>query len=332
MQDKLYIDGMDVFVRYGAFVEQYGYKQVIQMPAFKKIESTEWPEFDGEEYDLTAPVFDTRSLQIQFCITDIALAGDLFEILSDKSYHIFDFKELRKSYKLRLVSNGSLSSNIKLGKLTLSFSDDFAPVTEEDAERLEETGELDDYNLILNQQPYIDTPSEFKQSGYELDDIDFSRFGIYVVGNTDNNIQKAPNVRDNLSISSDAKPGIDYDGESVMYRTKDVKMNLFIHAADIEEFWIRWNMLFTILAQPEERKLYLDKTSEEFNCFYKKCSVSKFEILKNGHVWCEFSITLTFTDSRPLGFEEFLALESGELIIMENNEECFINLKQDAYN
>lgn len=330
MKGKLYIDGKDVFVRYGVFVERYGYKALIQFPPFKDIDSTEWPEYDGEEYDLSAPVFDTKTFSLPFCIMDIWLAGSLFAILSDKSYHVFEFKKLGKSYKLRLAGNGTLSSNIRLGKLALSFADDFAPVTAEDAERLRGHGGLGEYNTVLGQQPYAEAPAGFRQSGYELDGIDFSRFGIYVTGKADNNIQKAPDVRDNLSASGRAVPGIEYDGEEVKYKAKDVQLPLFIHAANIAEFWTRWHALFTVLAQPGERELYVDKISEAFNCFYKGCSVSRFDILRNGHAWCEFSVTLTFTDSRPSALDELLASELGELVITEDDEECYINLNRDG--
>ena len=61
MVGKLFIDGLDAFSEYGIFVEQYGYKALVQMPSFKKLSSTEWPEYDGEEVDLSAP---------QMCIRD----------------------------------------------------------------------------------------------------------------------------------------------------------------------------------------------------------------------------------------------------------------------
>lgn len=310
MKGKLYIDGKDAFERYGVFVEQYGYKALIQIPPFKSIDSTEWQEFDGEEYDLSAPVLDTKTFSVAFCITDILLAGNLFELLSDKAYHEFLFTDLGKTYKLRLVSNGSLSSRIKLGNLSVNFADDFPEVYEEN--------------------PYDNSAADVKQIGYELDGIDFSRFGVYVLNGADDNIRKAPNVRSNLTVDIRTLPGVDYDDDNVKYKVKDVTMPLFIHADGITTFWKRWNSLFTALLKPEERKLYIDSISEEYNCFYKKNTVSKFEILRNGHVWCEFSVVLTFTDSRPESTNELLASELGELIITEDDEEFYINLNRYA--
>lgn len=279
MKGRLYIDGTDAFDEYGVFVEQYGYKALIQLPPFKNIESTEWPEYDGEEYDLSAPVLDTKTFAISFCITDITSASDLFKALSDKSYHTFNFTELGKTYKLRLVSNGSLSSRIHLGKLSLSFADDF-PELDQDT-------------------PYATGAEDVHQSGYELDGIDFSRFGVYVLDGSEDSILKAPNVRQNLTIDIKSVAGVSYDGENVFYEAKDVTLKLLIRAANVTVFWKRWNALFTELLKPEERILYLDKTVEEFDCFYKKNTVSKFDIMRNGHVWCEFSVVLTFTNYRP---------------------------------
>ena len=66
MVGKLFIDGLDAFSEYGIFVEQYGYKALVQMPSFKKLSSTEWPEYDGEEVDLSAPLLDSKTFSIPF--------------------------------------------------------------------------------------------------------------------------------------------------------------------------------------------------------------------------------------------------------------------------
>lgn len=308
MKGNLFIDGTDAFAEYGVFVEQYGYKSLIQMPPFKSIENTEWQEYDGEEYDLSAPVLDSKTFSISFCITDIISASDLFELLSDKAYHTFYFREIGKTYKLRLTSNGSLSSMVRLGKLSLSFSDDF-PVPDEE-------------------KPYDTGAEDVKQHGYELDGIDFSRFGVYVLNGTDDNILKAPEVRRNLTIDNKTEAGVLYDAEKVFYKSKNVTMKLLIRASDVTTFWKRWNSLFTALIKPDERSLYIDKTVEEFDCFYKSNSVSKFDILRNGRVWCEFSVTLTFTNARPTGNHALLATEDDALVITEDGE-SYILLRND---
>nr|DAU55233.1 MAG TPA: hypothetical protein [Caudoviricetes sp.] len=308
MKGRLFIDGNDAFTEYGVFVEQYGYKALIQEPPFKSIDSTEWDEFDGAEYDLANPVLDSKAFSIDFCITDIISASDMFELLSDKAYHTFDFRELGKTYRLRLTSNGSLSSKVRLGKLSLGFADDF-PTPDKIA-------------------PYPTGAVDVRQSGYELDDIDFSRFGVYILNGTDDNVLKAPDVRPNLTINTKGEAGVSYDGEIVMYKPKDVVVKMLIRAANVTVFWKRWNALFTALIKPDTRRFYIDKTVEEFDCFYRKCSVSKFDILRNGRVWCEFSVTLTFTNSRPTGNYALLVTEDDELVLTEDGE-SYILLRND---
>lgn len=297
---RLYIDGKDAFSYYGIFVEQYGYKALIQQPSFKKLTSTEWPELDGEEVDLTAPVLDTRSLSIQFCITDKRLTEDLFNALSQNgSYHLFVFSELKRSYNLRMTSNGSFSSNIKLGKLTLSFSQDDCTVP---------TGEPMDLGA-----------SGVKQRGYEIDDIDLSCYGVNILKGTDDAIRKAPSVRENLSVSTKDKDGVKYDSEEVHYKTKDVAFKLLIRADNINDFWKRWDALFCALMQPESRLFYFVEMEAEFECYYKSSSVSKFDILRNGHVWCEFTVTMTFLSCTTL-LDMVLATEDGIIVYTEDDE------------
>lgn len=232
----------------------------------------------------------------------------MFELLSDKAYHTFDFRELGKTYRLRLTSNGSLSSKVRLGKLSLGFADDF-PTPDKIA-------------------PYPTGAVDVRQSGYELDDIDFSRFGVYILNGTDDNVLKAPDVRPNLTINTKGEAGVSYDGEIVMYKPKDVVVKMLIRAANVTVFWKRWNALFTALIKPDTRRFYIDKTVEEFDCFYRKCSVSKFDILRNGRVWCEFSVTLTFTNSRPTGNYALLVTEDDELVLTEDGE-SYILLRND---
>ena len=113
---RLTIDNKDAFTYFGVFVERWGYKALIQMPPFKNPDSTEWEEYDGAEYDLEDPVLDAKTFQMQFCVTNVTQVSDLFFLLSDKSYHIFNFVELGRSFKLRLSQNSTISSKVSLGK------------------------------------------------------------------------------------------------------------------------------------------------------------------------------------------------------------------------
>lgn len=304
LKGKLFIDGLDAYLEYGVFVAQYGYKQLIQYPSFKSIEATSWPEEDGSEYDLTEPQLDTRTLQIEFNILNIDFAEDLFEKLVSESYHDFYFPELKKTYRLRLTTNGNLSHLIRLGKISLSFADDFPAIPKADY--------------------YPEGITEVTQRDFELDEVDFSRFGIWVLQGTEDNIRKASNIKENLKISVKNENGVDYDGKRAYYSSKDVTLNLFIKAKNIDEFWRRYDSLFALLLQPENRVLFYDDLIEEYECFYKSNTVNKFDIINHGKIWCEFSVTLTFiTDKHEGGM--VLATENDICITIEDYPEEFAN-------
>ena len=304
MKGKLFIDGQDAFAEYGIFVEQYGLKELIAMPSFKKIDSTEWDEYDGEEYDLTNPVLDAHTLTLPFYVMDVFAVGDLFEVLSNKAYHIFDFKELGRTYKLRLANNSQLSRKIKIGNMTLTFIQDEAssPVKE----------------------PINTAPAGFNQEGYMLDGIDFSRFGIYVLHGTDENVMKAPQVRENVKQSDPAKHGTVYDDFSVKYKAKQAQLKLLIHANDIENFWARYDSFFSQLLKPDIHVLYTPSNYQEYDCFYKKTNIVKFDILRSGKIWCEFNVTLQFINMTPLMNVLLLATEDNEFVLTEEDELCVI--------
>nr|DAL02901.1 MAG TPA: hypothetical protein [Caudoviricetes sp.] len=308
MKGKLFIDGHDAFTEYGIFVEQNGYRQIIQYPAFKKLDTTEWPDDDGIEVDLESPQLDTRTLQIQFCIVNVRYAEDLFDELSNGSYHTFEFTELKRTWRLRMTQNGSFKSRIKLGKITVSFADDFPVVP---------SGEF-----------YPLGKTDIRQIGYEVDGVDMSQFGAYVLDGSDESIRKAANVRDNLKISTKDMRGIIYDGSAVTFKSKDVTLKCLINCDGIDEFWRRYDALFAVLLDADERRFYYAALGNEYNCYYKSMSVSKFDILRNNHVWCEFSIVLTVIDYHPVGQYMLLAHEDFALVEVElSGNPTFIRIR-----
>lgn len=305
MVGKLFIDGVDAYSEYGVFVEQYGYKGVVQFPQFKTIETIEWDEYDGEEADLTNPVLDAKSVSIPFCITNVRFAEDLFAALCDKAYHTFLFSDLKREYRLRMTSVGSFSSLLKLGKLQLTFSDDFPPTP--------------------IAQPYELGKSGIKQLGYVIDGIDFSQFGSHILQGTDESIRKAPNFRPALSVSPKTEAGVVYDEGAVpRFKAKDITVKLLIRCSDIDEFWKRYDSLFAVLVQSESRVFYFPKLDAEYECYYKSCNVQKFEITPSGRVWCEFNVVLRCISSRPGTTYWVLIAEDGSLIVTEPEEAAIL--------
>lgn len=303
MTGRLFIDGNDAYTDYGVYVENKGLGQLIQFPAFKTIDSTDWPEYDGEEYDLTAPMLDTRTLQLSFAISNVRYAEDLFDTLSQGAYHNFYVPALGRTWKLRMTTNGSFSSLVSLGKLTLTFADDFPVVP---------TGEALDFGT-----------SGVVQFGYELDGLDMSQFGAYILRGSHNDLRKAPQVKPNLTVKTKSAAGVRYDAQEVLFKPKDVSLNVLIKTSTIEEFWQRYDALFATLLQPELRKFYVEETNAEYECFYSKQAVTDLNVSEAG-VWCQFTLTLKFVSCRPVNSYMFLATESEDWVTTEDGARIII--------
>ncbi|MBO4550225.1 MAG: ATP-binding cassette domain-containing protein [Bacteroidaceae bacterium] len=160
-----------------------------------------------------------------------------------------------------------------------------------------------------------------------MDGVDFSQFGSYMLKGSDDSIRKAANIREALKIDVKSVSGISYDDEEVHFKSKDVTLKLLIDADNITEFWRRYNSLFAILMQSESRILYFANLPAEYDCYYKNMSVSKFEILKGGRIWCEFSVVLVFTAYRPESSWMLLATEDFDWVVTEDESQARIKIR-----
>lgn len=304
MTDRLYIDGYDAYSEYGVFVTEGGYNELMGYAPLKSVPSNNWQEEDGVEFDLSAPVLDSRELSINFAAhgSNYEL-GRFMEMLSDKAYHWFELKNMNRKYRLRLMSESNLALNPKFGIFTLRFADDFP---------------LSDYKYVAPQSDIIPI------QGYEIDGIDMSQYGVRILEGSLTEIEKSPAVKNNLLRNIKSKSGAIYDGEVVAFETKDVNINCLMRANTLSEFWQNYDALLFDLIRPEERKLYVDQTGYEYPCCYKSCSVSNFIAVDK--IWLEFSLALTFTSFRTEGDQYILASEE-ELLIITENDDYLIDMK-----
>lgn len=304
MNGTFYIDGIDAFAIYGVFVAWEGYKGIISRPQFKTIDTNDWPEIDGIETDLINPVLNTREFTINFGCVDTFVASDFIFRLSDKSYHIFEFPELNYEVKLRLVSQPSKEVFLNLESFSLQFADDF-PFDNYDYEKPDNIG--------------------VSQLGYELDDIPFSDFGVWILEGSDDDIEKSPAVKKNLLVNVNNRKGAVYDGEKVVFQSKDVPLKCGMKAPDIETFWKNYNSLFYCLIRPGERQFFSEKLGEPCACFYKSLECTRFDIIGE-IIWIEFTLTLVFTSFRVSESMYLLATEDDRLSVTEDGD-YFINVK-----
>ena len=298
MTGQLYIDGKDAYTVYGIYILEGGYNELIAMPPLKSVETNDWQEEDGIEADLSAPVLNTKDVQLK-------LASDnannryfsLIERLSDGAYHTFDCRKIWRVYRLRLVSVAPSSYLGDLTILTMKFADDFP----------------------LNGYKYSSPVSSLSSDGgYAIDGRPITDYGVRVLQGTLSEITKQPDVKTNMLRNIKTATGAIYDPRNVTYKSKEVKLYCLMTADTIDRLWHNWDALLYDLTRPEERMLWVDGIEQEFPCYYKSCSVSEFYV--EGKIWLKFTLTLVFThDFRISDDDVVLSSENGIVVFTQNN-------------
>jgi len=305
MIGKLYIDNKDAYSAYGVFITSGGYDELVEFPPLKNIESNDWPEEDGIEADLSQPSYDTKDFQISFASHGKNNVGGFLALLSDKAYHSFDFREIGRVYKLRLVSQPNLDLSVFKGMqvFTLQFANDF-PIPE-------------NYIYTAPQSTLVPT------TGYEIDGLDFSKYGIYILKGSLAEVLKSSAVKKNLTQSFNRKNGVVYDGEIVVFQAKEVTLNCLMRARTIAEFWRNYDALLYNLVRPNERLLFVNYTQRGYSCYYKSCKITRFYPTEK--IWFEFELTFVFCSFRtPDMYIRFRKVKPNYLRLLGNNKFRFL--------
>lgn len=273
MTGNLYIDNMDAWSKFGVKILNGGHKELLAYPPLKAVVYNDWQEYNGVEADLSNPVLDTRSVSIKFGDW-MSISGfeSLISLLSDGSYHTFNFPIIGRSFNLRLVSQPNMEWAQKLGFITLKFADDFP---------------LDGYN-------YTPPQSSVESCGdYAIDGRLLTDYGVRVLKGSIASIDKAPDVKQNLLRNIKTLPGVEYDPKNVTFKSKDVQLKCLMRAEDMDEFWRNHDALLYDLVRPEQRLLYIDAREKESPCHYKSCKTTQF--FPTNKIWWEFTLTMHFT-------------------------------------
>lgn len=300
MKGDFLIDGVSAYATYGVFVMQGGLTDIITLPSFKPFEVVDWLDDDGIDADLSNPVFPSRKINITFGFRDIRGASDFIAEVNRTAVHTFVFSAVARSMALRVQDNPSLSSLVNMGSFTLSFVQDTIPVP--------------------TATPYDIGATRVRQRGFLLDGIDLSQYGCWVLDGSLQNGLRSPAVKDNLTISSKTVAGQTYYGQSsgMVFKTKDLALRLLINARDATEFNRCYDALGYALSRPNTRTFKLGPNGKNCECYYKSLKCNRLEVCKSGTIWCELTLVLVMTASRPNAALGLLASENNYYIITED--------------
>ena len=300
MTGRLYIDGMDAYTEYGVYVTEGGWNDLVAYPPLKAVEFNDWQEMDGIEADLSAPVLNSREVQLK-----IAFSGDyggflrLIDQLADGAYHTFNCAHIQRTYRLRLVSIPNLVNVRLLGITTLRLADDFP---------------MYGYSYLAP------SSSIATVNDYTLDDVPFTDYGVRVLQGTLNEVIKPPSVKPLLLRNISSVSGALYDSAGdVTYKSKDVKIFCLMRAETLTELWRNYDALLYDLIRPNERSLGVDELDQAFPFYYKNCQVTAF--YPTDRIWLQFTLIVTLTTAFRIGdVGTLFAAEDDSIIITENNQ------------
>jgi len=253
------IDGVNIS-QYGVYVVQGGFNDVVEYPSIKAPDKNDWPEFDGIEVDLSNVSIEPKKITLKFAGSGCI---EFINAISQPGYRTVVFDEIGITKSLRVISASDLSVN-----LIMMFSVDFYE---------------DDPAIIQSNPTHASTGS-----GFELDGVDFSRYGVAVLEGSVDSILKPFPVKQNRSISLKGVSGQTYNANRVKLAEKQVDVNCLMTGGD---FITNYNALFYTLTKSGERTFYYNGV--DYKCFYNSSKVSEFEVI-NGRFWFKFTLSLTF--------------------------------------
>lgn len=299
MIGKTYIDGVDIYSAFGAFVVRGGYNGLLSFPHLKAVDTNDWPDEDGIETDLTNPVLDTKEFIVSFAAkTEAGALALIHSLTTGGAYKYFTFNEIGKFALLRLLSQSAMQVNNGLVLFSLQLADDFP---------------LSGYTYTTPASTMVD------QKDYTINGTQAANYGLWILQGTRSSIKKTAATKSNLITNINTKSGASYDGENVFLKSKEITLSCVLTAGSKTEFWRNYNALLYDLTRPGLQFLGFDSNQLEA-FYYKEFSVSGLTITPS-KIWVELSITLVFPNLALISSLDFiLAAESGEPIPTENNE------------
>lgn len=300
MRDRLYVDGIDIYLEYGVYVPDNDWASLVAYPPIKTPDSNDWQEEDGIEVDLSAPVLDTREVRLSFLLNDIyGSFSDFLSLISDGAFHTFEVVTIGRTFKLRLVSQGKIECSEIFRRETLVFADDYP---------------LDGYTYVA---PQSGQPSS---DAYAVDDVPTTDYGMRVLAGTLAEVVKTPAVKTGLLRNINTQAGAIYDsGAQVFFKSKDVKLNCLFRADSLAELWRNYYAFLNDLIKPGERLLYVKDYEQEFPFYYRSCSVTDF--FPEGRIWLGVTLAIRFTRDFRVDDGAIIASEDRIIIVTEGEDE-----------
>lgn len=259
------INTIDIQATYHTYLLDNNYKDLFCFPPLKKLDSNDWAEYYGKEYDTDNPQLDTISFSLSF-ISKSNQYDPFISFLSAQTYNDFHFEELDKSFQLRFV--GVRKAKEEQGYITYeaTFAND---------------NPLQGYTY---QAPNDTLPL----SGFTIDNIDLSKYGIYLLEENQNSLLKSYEVKEHLTTTSSAISGVKYADHDNVFKERTIELYCYMKQPT-NRFWKLYEVLLYNLSQRGERTI--NAFGGNFKAIYQKANVKEVLLTKDT-LRVEFTISL----------------------------------------
>ena len=249
------INTIDIQATYHTYLLDGNYKDLLCFPPLKKLNSNDWAEYYGKEYDTDDPQLDTFSFSLSF-ISKSDQYDAFISFLSAQTYNDFLFEELGKYFRLRFV--GVRKAKKEEGYITYeaTFAND---------------NPLQGYT-------YTAPNDTLPPSGFTIDNIDLSKYGIYLLEENESNLLKSYEVKEHLTTTSNTIMGVQYAEYPNVFKERTLELLCYIKQP-INSFWKLYEALLYNLSQQGERTI--NAFGSTFKAIYQKASVKEVLLTKD---------------------------------------------------
>lgn len=153
---------------------------------------------------------------------------------------------------------------------------------------------------------------------YTMDGRDFYLIYGITISSGSEDFLRPPERKDSIEHDWADRPGVDKDLSRVFFKDRICQLNCNLIAQNEADFWNKYNMFLSMLAQPGERRLEIAEYNANYFVIYQKVdSFVRYTPVASsrGVIACKFALTLRELHPQIDASNQYLISEPGIFII-----------------
>lgn len=254
---------------YGITLLDGSLNSAMEYPPMKTVKFNNWQELNGIEPDLSNPKVDSKNFTMNFSAQSESEMNNFLNIVNSRVEKRWRFVEFGIQFSFRMIGITNYRNVDGLCYFTLSFTNDKT------------------FRLIYGRKYINNTINQ----DWAIDGLQMKYWGIFVREGTLSNLQKRPDLKENLLIKTNVINGSVYDYGISRY--KQVTTDLFLNIRlPVSQCWNSYIDFFNTLTNPDLRVLTSSYLINPIPFYYNSNSIQTFTVV-NSEVWCDFTVNIT---------------------------------------